>query len=87
MLTLILPLIVCSSAYNITMEPLDYNFTLEPMLPNEKGHLPNHMRLSEVALGGMIPTTLIIVLVTILRIMQLYKKRKQLQPKIRETYV
>ena len=39
----------------------------------------HHKLVAEAALGGMIPPTLIVLLAAIIRILQIYKQRKQQQ--------
>ena len=53
------------------------NMSETPVLPNEENINPNDRMYTEGAIGGMIPTALIILLAAIIRIIQLYKQRKQ----------
>ena len=45
----------------------------------QQHHPGNSMYLGEGALGGMIPTSIIVVLVAILRILQMYRQKQQQQ--------
>ena len=42
------------------------------------------INIGEAALGGMIPTSLIILLAALIRVLQLYKQRKQQQTDTKE---
>ena len=69
---------------------LTENFTLRETLdgsvyPNVENPNFSKTLLGEAALGGMIPTSFIIVLLAILRILQIYKQKQQ-QKKQERTY-
>ena len=83
MILWLLNLIVFVSAKNISETPV---------LPNEGNINLNDISFTEGAIGGMIPTALIILLAAIVRIIQLYKQRKQYKNNLNrkpplETYV
>ena len=53
------------------------NMSEIPVLPDEENIILKDRTFTDGALGGMIPTALIILLAAIIRIIQLYKQRKQ----------
>ena len=53
------------------------NMSETPVLPDEENIIIKDRTFTDGALGGMIPTALIILLAAIIRIIQLYKQRKQ----------
>lgn len=66
MFLIISSLVCCAIAQNIS-----YN------LPEHVGQ--DKLKIGEAAVGGMVPTAFIIILAAILRIIQLYKQRKEQQ--------
>ena len=84
-----LGLIVANILFFSAMAQNNHNVSLSEATPFESG-MPNDQNLSktllgEAALGGMIPTSFIIVLLAILRILQIYKQKQQ-QKKQERTY-
>lgn len=57
-------------AKNISTEP---EFLYEPVLPDESQKL----HLGEAAIGGMVPTAIIIILFALLRIVKAYQLRQE----------
>ena len=54
------------------------NFTGDPILPNEgQGRHTTDIMIGEAALGGMIPSIIVIILIAIIRIVRVYRLSQQ----------
>lgn len=67
---------VLADCYNFTTlaDMNDYNYN-HPIVSNELRPQPS-LNLGEAALGGMIPTSVMVLLIALVRILQIYQRRR-----------
>ena len=82
MLAILLALVLVSNnvladCYNFaTMSNMDDFSNVHPILPDERQPPPLPLNFAEAALGGMIPTSVIVLLVALIRILRIYQQRR-----------